>query len=319
MSVDSRFKPHERRPGMRPAFSSPNWLRSEPEYPISARQGGILWLSDLHYDGDRRFGDWIGDLADARSHEAVLVTGDIASYPHLQKALDLLATGFGCPIYFTLGNHDYYGGSTEEVLCVVRAAERRNHLLRWIDRFTEGVPLFPGIALIGQGGWAHAEPWIFPRDQGPPLTHLLVDYKYYKPNKLRHTIRRLAQSGSALLKAKINNALSARSHVVALTHFPPFSRSLADVASRKGGLIQAPAFESWVNGAGKTKKDSLTLLCGHLHRPTNVQLATGVIARTCIASGSSDLLKGTVLRVGDFGALEKVGTLLGRRFQPGIF
>lgn len=174
---------------MRTTLANPHTLRVEFGCAQSHQPGRVLWLSDLHFDGDRRFADWIGTLADARSHDVVLVTGDVASYPHLQKALDILATVFGCPIFFTLGNHDHYGLSTEELLRIVAAAERRNRFLHWIDRFAEGVPLSAEITLVGQGSWAHAEPWILLRDPEPPLSHILVDFKYYKPNKLRYTIR----------------------------------------------------------------------------------------------------------------------------------
>jgi 3',5'-cyclic AMP phosphodiesterase CpdA len=67
------------------------------------------WLTDIHLD----FLDTADLLRFARkvratAPDAVLISGDIAQAPSVARHLRNLAREIARPIYFVLGNHDYY-------------------------------------------------------------------------------------------------------------------------------------------------------------------------------------------------------------------
>ena len=71
----------------------------------------LAWATDIHLDhatesARRRFCQSVNEQADA-----LVVTGDIAESHILGTALSALAEQTGRPVYFVLGNHDFYRGS----------------------------------------------------------------------------------------------------------------------------------------------------------------------------------------------------------------
>jgi 3',5'-cyclic AMP phosphodiesterase CpdA len=71
----------------------------------------LAWATDIHLDhatesARRRFCQAVNEQADA-----LVVTGDIAESRILGTALTALATLTELPVYFVLGNHDFYRGS----------------------------------------------------------------------------------------------------------------------------------------------------------------------------------------------------------------
>ena len=81
----------------------------------------IVWLTDLHlnflqYDDMEKF---ISRVVAARP-DAVLLGGNIAEASDLFKYLRQMARALQLPIYFVLGNHDYYFSSIEKVRSEIR-------------------------------------------------------------------------------------------------------------------------------------------------------------------------------------------------------
>jgi len=111
----------------------------------------LAWATDIHLDhagesARRRFCQSVNEQADA-----LVVTGDIVESRILGSALESLATLTERPVYFVLGNHDYYRGSV---------AGTRRQVGYVVD---EGlvylsqagvVGLSPNTALVGHDGWA---------------------------------------------------------------------------------------------------------------------------------------------------------------------
>ena len=63
-------------------------------------------LGPCHESACRGFCPYVNEQADA-----LVVTGDIAESPTLSSALTSLATLTERPVYFVLGNHDFYRGT----------------------------------------------------------------------------------------------------------------------------------------------------------------------------------------------------------------
>ncbi len=93
----------------------------------------LLWLSDVHADilGFSLLGHY-ANLSRKRPR-GILVTGDLSNAIRLAKDLAVLATSFRCPVYFALGNHDFYGGSLLGVQQLVRGLCSRHANLVYLD------------------------------------------------------------------------------------------------------------------------------------------------------------------------------------------
>ena len=75
----------------------------------------IAWLTDIHLNflSADRVDEFLATVA-AERPDAVLIGGDIAESPDICDYLDRLNDALAAPIYFVLGNHDYYLGSIAE-------------------------------------------------------------------------------------------------------------------------------------------------------------------------------------------------------------
>jgi len=113
----------------------------------------LAWVTDPHIDfcseGTlRKFYKSINE-ADI---SGVLITGDISN--NSEKYLPKIEANIRWPIYFVLGNHDFYGSSFEKVrkLAVSELFEGGMYYL------STGmiVELGPGTCLIGHDGWYDA-------------------------------------------------------------------------------------------------------------------------------------------------------------------
>ena len=85
----------------------------------------LIWLSDIHleFPTDKVVRTFIARVAGEKP-DAILITGDISNAVRIEYHLGLLAT-LPCPIYFVLGNHDFYEGSFASVEATVKEACRR--------------------------------------------------------------------------------------------------------------------------------------------------------------------------------------------------
>ena len=85
-------------------------------------------------------------------YDALAISGDISEAPSLHEHLELLESYVKRPIYFVLGNHDYYRSSIEQVLPALRTFMSDTTHLHCMD-LMEHVELTPTTALIGHGCW----------------------------------------------------------------------------------------------------------------------------------------------------------------------
>ena len=114
----------------------------------------FAWATDLHLEAVersdiRRFCDAIV----ASDSTALLLGGDIGDARDVEEWLAFLDERLALPIYFVLGNHDYYGS---DVATVRRRMQRlASPRLQWLP--TVGcVELTEDTSLVGHGGWGDA-------------------------------------------------------------------------------------------------------------------------------------------------------------------
>ena len=113
----------------------------------------LAWLTDIHLNfvsaHDRRtVWESLDDQCDV-----VVITGDIGESHSVARFLREMEVALLRPIFFVLGNHDFYRGSIAETrAAVTRQAADSEHLVYLTAE--DVVELTPGTAFIGHDGWA---------------------------------------------------------------------------------------------------------------------------------------------------------------------
>lgn len=247
----------------------------------------VVWLTDIHLnfllaDPARAF------LAEvAASHpDAVLISGDIAEAHNVTDYLGQIDEAIAAPVYFVLGNHDYYFGSIRDVRRRVTEFCAEHEKLHYLTA-EDVVGLTPHVGLVGHDGWADGR-------LGNYLRSLVVmhDYKLIEElsglDKLERweVLKSLGDEAAAHVRRVLPMALARYRHVVLLTHVPPF-REACWHEGRLSDDDWAPHFTCLATGQAmleimrKHPDNRLTVLCGHTHgsgetQPrANLQVITG--------------------------------------------
>ena len=253
----------------------------------------VAWATDIHLDflGDEQVRAFAATLAHAQP-EAVVLSGDLSHAELLEHHLRLLASVISCPIYFVLGNHDYYGSSIADVRQAVVALCARKPRLRWLP--ARGVvSLSQETAMIGCDGWADAR-------LGDPAGTTVVLNDFFHIAELSATLDPRARAAPALLRSTdrgplhrelqalgaaeaarcdplLTAALASHPQVLVVTHVPPF----AEACWHEGRLSDAnwlPYFSCAALGevlraqARAHPERTLTVLCGHTHGSGEAQI-----------------------------------------------
>lgn len=190
-------------------------------------QEKYLWFTDPHLS---RVMPWnkIALISYLRKENpsGIFLTGDISNGFFATLDLKILSTFVKCPIYFVLGNHDYYGSSFGKVHSDIKSLCKKNKNLVWLTD-SEPVSLSNDSALIGTEGW-------YDGGAGNPK-YLAGTIDWFMIEELRklnsseerlEAFRNLASTSAKLIEEKIDKAFSnGHSTVYILTHFPPWKEA----------------------------------------------------------------------------------------------
>ena len=241
-------------------------------------QRRLVWATDIHLNHADRAGR-AAFLHAARAHhpDGLLLSGDIAEAPTLERCLGFIEKALACPIYFVLGNHDFYRGSIASVRAEVRRLVRERPRLHWLN--DAGVlPLTDNAALIGHDGWAdgrHGDFYASPIELND-FHHIEELTTPHKPARLAR-MQTLADEAAAHFATVLPRALELHRHVIAVTHVPPFP----EACQRNGHTWNddwLPFFSCKAVGevlATVMKAhpaQHLTVFCGHTHHATEADI-----------------------------------------------
>lgn len=252
------------------------------------------WITDPHLD---HFVDkemmigFIQKLHD-RPSDGLLVTGDIAEAPTIYEYLGILSGAYQRPIYFVLGNHDYYRGWIHQTRDVVREVckDVPPGILNWMPE--AGPIMLQGrVAIVGHGGFYDGQ------EGEPGLQMQMTDF--FAPNGIpdlihalglgsRHLFRRLfelGQEGADEIADQVRRAhTDGATKIVVLTHVPPF----LEASYFRGQPSQPRAAPFYVNRclgdtllalAGAYPNTSFEVLAGHTHGGREYQAAENLLVR----------------------------------------
>lgn len=233
------------------------------------------WATDIHLDflggDDQRLIQFAESLV-AQNPTGVFLTGDLSTARELVYHLAAIERVVQRPIYFVLGNHDYYGSNIQDVRKAMHELTNVSPFLRYLPTMPYQ-PLSPATAVVGHDGWYDAH-----YGDGVKSRFRMNDWRaigdFIQVNGSQATIiekaRKLAHEGVVHVQNGIKQAVRYHKNIIVLTHFPPFRES--HIYEGKIGDDDAqPWFTSKMMGdmlldASKSfPTHTFTVLAGHTH------------------------------------------------------
>lgn len=240
----------------------------------------LAWATDIHLDHlEPEEVTAFGHRAGATNADALLVTGDIANADTFAPLLNEAQRAFARPVYFVLGNHDYYGGSFAEIDAVAASLQPPLHWLRAAGV----VPLTEEIALVGtdglyDAGWGDVGDSIHINDR-----HAIYDFRAARSKwEMAERAKKAATRLAFLAEGPLRAAMAHFRKVFFATHVPPF-REAAWGRGRGGGATSLPWYTSRVMGemlervAAAHPTTELHVLCGHTHTSFIARVAANIV------------------------------------------
>lgn len=266
------------------------------------KQFRLLFTTDLHLDFCEE--EQIRAFCDrmkAKKPDGIVITGDISNAIDLKDHLGFLDVCMGgvCPIFFILGNHDYYGSSIAHVrsemdrLFVYTDAHKAAGAARLGYLGNSGViPLTEDTALVGHDGWYDGLYADWFRSNVQLRDYYVIqdlDDNHCPLANLRFAkLMELARISTEYVTEQTEKAFVDFDHVFVATHVPPFRES----AVYNGKISDSnwmPHFSSMIMGdalrvlANKYPQKRLTVLCGHSHGSADVSFASNLRCLTGFA------------------------------------
>lgn len=185
-----------------------------------------VWITDIHLDFlPRRVRDAFFSAILSHHPDAVLLTGDISVAPSLLAHLQGMSEALNRPVYFVLGNHDFYHGAIANVRTAVRACCHAQPLLTYLPD-AGVVPLTASTALVGHDGWGDSRYGHYATSPVKLNDHVLIkELTGLTASALQQQLMRLGDEAARYLRETLPLALDRYPHVMLLTHVPPFKES----------------------------------------------------------------------------------------------
>lgn len=256
-----------------------------------------LWLTDIHlnFPDNDQVTAFLLSLKQTNV-DTVWISGDIGESDDIEDFLLQIQDMLAIPIFFILGNHDYYKSSFQSVRDKVKNLCRQNGNLCWLSD-SAPIEISPNTALLGHDSWADGRlgdywgseyllndyilienfnPWMAEDKQNQSLikggmTAYMerMDGPEAREKRLK-TMQSLAQESVSHLQKYLPRALESHKNVYFLTHAPPFKDACLHNGrpSSESGL---PHFSSKIVGdtileiMHDYQDRLLTVLCGHTH------------------------------------------------------
>ena len=249
----------------------------------------IAWTTDIHLNflGTQQIETFLQSIK-VTDPERLIISGDIGEAPSVYDYLRRIAETLAIPIYFVLGNHDFYHSRIQHVRVGITTLIQEVDNLYWLNA-EEVIQLSADTALVGHDGWADGRYGNFHQS-----TVVLNDYVAIQDlAQLSDTTRldmlnRLGDEAALHIRQVLGKACKIYERVFVVTHPPPFQQACwheGKTATDDDPYL--PHFtckaigDVLIDVALQFPKCELIVLCGHTHgsgeyRPLpNVQVITG--------------------------------------------
>ena len=235
----------------------------------------LAWLTDIHInflEKNERLQFYKKIIR--KKCDGILISGDIAEGNSIVDLLTEMADTIQKPLYFVLGNHDYYFSSVTGVIKDVTKLTKAHSGLFWLN--IAGIQvLSENTILLGQDGWADGRLGDYQNSRvvldDSRLIAELFQKKVLGKNQLLQKMQSLADIDAKKLKSNLFKAISHNAKkIIVLTHVPPFKETCL-YQGKISGDDWLPFFGSKAMGdvlleiAQQNPDVEFLVLCGHTH------------------------------------------------------
>ncbi len=236
----------------------------------------LTWLTDIHLnflEAEER-AQFYGSIIETNCN-AVLVSGDIAEATSISEMLKEMGRHIKKPIYFVLGNHDYYSGQVENVRQEITKLTQSETLINWLPDCGPTL-LKENFVLVGQDGWADGRLGDYKNSRvvlnDSRYIADLFQQKIIGKYALLDKMQELADDDAKKLHADLIQTIDQHhpKKIIVLTHVPPFKETCL-YESKISGNDFLPFFGSKATGdvlteiAKQNSDIEFLVLCGHTH------------------------------------------------------
>lgn len=248
-----------------------------------------VWITDTHFNV--RENSLIADLKlienamNQESADGLILSGDISVASKLVSQLGTLEQAVKKPIYFTLGNHDFWGTSYENVDKVMKDLTLMSPFLKYLPA-SEYLQLGTSTCVIGANTWYDAiigrpndsmfimRDWLEMKDyinalEGDVIKSSIMTHE--QKRKIIEVSRNLSRNAvdkivSGIKAAKRNNIIN----MIIVSHIPPY-RDVCMYNNKLSDELHLPWYTSKLLGdalstaAAQLPECNFTVLCGHTH------------------------------------------------------
>lgn len=262
------------------------------------------WATDVHLDflgaDQNRLIKFAESLVSA-GPTGLFLTGDLSTAKQLIYHLSAIERVAQRPIYFVLGNHDYYGADVEQVRKAMRELTNVSPFLRYMPTMPY-YALSPATAVIGHDCWYDAQLGD-PQGSRFEMTDwdAIGDFRPIRGNRasIITQARKLAHEGVTHIHNGIKAAVRYHKNIIILTHFPPYAQTHV----HEGKIGDADAMPWFTNkflgdmllDAAKTfPSHSFTVLCGHTHGKYSGKITENLSVHVGGAEYNKPVLQGLI-------------------------
>lgn len=238
----------------------------------------IVWATDIHLNFAKvsKVIEFCNELKYAKA-DALILTGDISDAPSLQEHLLFLNNRLEMPIYFVLGNHDFYHSSIEYVRNFIRDLSMDYPKLTWLSE-NGIIPLTANTCLIGHDGWCdgrygnYISSIIMLNDY-----RLISDFLGMSRAGILDIIQSQALRATNYIKEVLLEAVTLFDNIILATHVPPFAEACL-YNGKISGEHWLPHFTCKIMGdllknvMRANPQCKMTILCGHSHSEAEVNV-----------------------------------------------
>ncbi len=234
----------------------------------------LAWLTDIHLNflSPDEAAKFFAELRDSPA-DAIMLTGDVSDAGGVVADLRRLVETIRRPIYFVLGNHDFYGGSIAGVRAAVRQLCAEQPHLVYLTEAAEPIELAPSVGLVGHDGWADARYGDYERSYVMMNDYrLIAELSGMTKAERWPKLKSLGDEAGIEIRRLLPAALERFQRVVVATHLPP----LREACWHEGQISDdewAPHFTCKAIGDALLEivpefpDREVSVYCGHTHSP----------------------------------------------------
>ena len=250
----------------------------------------VAWATDLHltHADPIKIIEFCNTLIRSEA-DAIILTGDISDAPDLQEHLTFLSSRINTPIYFVLGNHDFYHSSISYVRKFVHELSIDLPKLTWLSE-NGIIPLTTGVCLIGHDGWCDGRNGDYINSKALLNDYRVIsDFLGLSKTGVLDVIQSLAAQSVAYLMRTLPLAIAKFKSIILATHVPPFEEACLYNGGRTG-VDWLPHFSCKVVGdllknvMQANPQCHMTVLCGHTHHKAEVDILPNLKVKVGYAS-----------------------------------